>query len=76
MVHEILVLMAYEQKHPLSYNVTSGSEITPCNKMDKPLVVYRFYGKGYDVHINVAYIKWQIITFYGRIRFQINLNVI
>ena len=21
---------------------TSGSEITPCNKIDKPLVVYRF----------------------------------
>ena len=22
----------------------SGSEITPCNKIDKPLVVYRFSG--------------------------------
>ena len=29
----------------LSYDVTSGSEITPCNKIDKPLVVYRFSGK-------------------------------
>ena len=28
----------------LSYDVASGSEITPCNKIDKPLVVYRFYG--------------------------------
>ena len=28
----------------LSYDVTSGSEITPCNKIDKPLVVYRFTG--------------------------------
>ena len=27
-----------------SYDVASGSEITPCNKMDKPLVVYRFTG--------------------------------
>ena len=26
----------------LSYDVTSGSEITPCIKIDKPLVVYRF----------------------------------
>ena len=26
----------------LSYDVASGSEITPCNKIDKPLVVYRF----------------------------------
>ena len=26
----------------LSYDVASGSEITPCNKIDTPLVVYRF----------------------------------
>ena len=30
--------------HFLSYDVPSGSEITPCNKIDKPLVVYRFMG--------------------------------
>ena len=28
----------------LSYDVAFGSEITPCNKIDKPLVVYRFSG--------------------------------
>ena len=28
----------------LSYDVASGSEITPCNKIDNPLVVYRFTG--------------------------------
>ena len=28
----------------LSYDVTSGSEIIPCNKIDKLLVVYRFTG--------------------------------
>ena len=28
----------------LSYDVAPGSEITPCNKIDKPLVVYRFTG--------------------------------
>ena len=28
----------------LSYDVVSGSEITPCNKIDKPLVVYIFSG--------------------------------
>ena len=28
----------------LSYGVTSGSEITPCNKINKPLVVYRSWG--------------------------------
>ena len=26
----------------LSYDVAPGSEITPCNKIDKPPVVYRF----------------------------------
>ena len=29
-------------KHVLSYDVASGSEITPYIKIDKPLVVYRF----------------------------------
>ena len=28
----------------LSYDVASESEIAPCNKIDKPLVVYRFTG--------------------------------
>ena len=28
----------------LSYDDASGSEITPCNKICKPLVVYRFTG--------------------------------
>ena len=28
----------------LSYDVASGSEITPCNKICKPLVVYRLTG--------------------------------
>ena len=28
----------------LSYDVAPESEITPCNKIDKPLVVYRFKG--------------------------------
>ena len=28
----------------LSYKVASGSEIMSCNKIDKPLVFYRFTG--------------------------------
>ena len=32
-------------KYSLSYDVTSGSEIMPCNKIDNPLVVYRFLGE-------------------------------
>ena len=31
-------------KSVLSYDLTSGSEIMPCNEIDKPLVVYRFSG--------------------------------
>ena len=31
-------------KDTLSYDVTSESEITPCIKIDKRLVVYRFSG--------------------------------
>ena len=30
--------------YSLSYEVASGSEIMPCNKIDKPLVVYRSSG--------------------------------
>ena len=32
----------------LSYDVASGSEITPCNKIDQPLVVYIFFYKLYN----------------------------
>ena len=35
---------ATQHKPYLSYDIASGSEITPCNKIDKPLVVYRFTG--------------------------------
>ena len=28
----------------LSYDIASGNEIRPCNKIDKPIVVYRFSG--------------------------------
>ena len=31
-------------KYYLSYEVASGSEIMLCNKINKPLVVYRFTG--------------------------------
>ena len=44
----------------LSFDVASGSEITSCNKIDKPRVVYRFFGKRYDVHYNVAYIMTKL----------------
>ena len=38
--------------------------IMSCNKINKLLVVYRFPGKRYDVHNNVAYINDKIIMFF------------
>ena len=35
----------------LSHDVASGNDITPCIKVDKPLVVYIWN----DIHNNVAY---------------------
>ena len=35
--------LAHSKYFILLYDVTSGSEM-PCNKIDKPLVVYRFSG--------------------------------
>ena len=35
--------LGYNQKNNLSHDAASGSAITPCNKIDKLLVVYRFY---------------------------------
>ena len=52
------IMYVYHKKHGvkkcLSYDVASWSEITPCNKIDKPLVVYRFCDARYDVHYNFA----------------------
>ena len=42
--HVIFMMMLHYMS--LSYDVASGSEIRPCNKIDKPLVVYRFSGNG------------------------------
>ena len=46
-----------EPRKLLSYDVSSGSEITPCNKIDKPLVVYRFSG---NVMTNVVHIMTKL----------------
>ena len=43
MVSPEIILVIIPKIH-LLYDVASGSEITPCNKIDKPLVVYRFTG--------------------------------
>ena len=37
----------------LSHDVVSGSEIMPCNKIDKPVVAYRLWGKVMYLYNNV-----------------------
>ena len=40
--NKITKIHQWMTKQMLSYDVASGSEITSCNKIDKPLVVYNF----------------------------------
>ena len=40
----VVTIQVYDNLLHLSYDVLSGSEITPCNKIDKPLVVFGFSG--------------------------------
>ena len=53
----------------LSYHVASESEITPCIKIEQ------IFGKGHDVHSNVAYIITNNHFFKQKMGFQSNLNV-
>ena len=47
----------------LSYDVASGSEITLCNKICKPLVVYRFSGNVMTSITTLRVHNAKIITF-------------
>ena len=59
----------------LSHDVASGSEITPCNKIDKPLVVYRFTGNVMTSIITLRK-RWQNLdVFTPKKRFLISYNV-
>ena len=44
----------------LSYAIASGSEITPCNKIEKTNSGLQFYGKRYDVYNNAVYIMTKL----------------
>ena len=60
----------------LSYDIASGSEITPCNKIDKPLVVYRC---SENVMKSKTTMRTKLTTLYflkAEMRFQSYLNVI
>ena len=51
----------------LSYDVAaSGSEITPCNKICKPLVVYRFSGNVMTSITTSSTLGQNYNVFYGR----------
>ena len=52
----ILYILYCGQYFSLSYDVASGNEIRSCNKIGKPLVVYRFTGNVMtnDIHENLC----------------------
>ena len=56
----LLHLVIFDRSYKyLSYDVASESDITPCNKINTPLVVYRFTGNvmtSIMSNFNVAYI--------------------
>ena len=59
----------------LYHDVASGSEITPCNKIGKPLAVYRFTGN-FMTSIITLRKKWQNLdVFVPKILFLISYNV-
>ena len=68
-----MVLLGMQNKC-LSHDVASGFDITPCNKIDKLLVVYRFSNLHNDVHFNVAKKMTKSLRFQAK-RFLCNFNV-
>ena len=60
----------------LSYDIASESEITPCIKNYKLLVLYRFYGKRYEMTLLMSNIWQNPNVFTPKYDFKIILNVI
>ena len=48
------------QEFSLSDDIAFGSDITPCNKSDKPLSGLQILRKRYDINNNVAYIMTKL----------------
>ena len=57
----------------LSHDVVSGTDITMCNKIDKPLVVNRFYGNVMTSIITLRKRGQNVDVFTPQMRFLINL---
>ena len=59
----------------LSHDVVSGSDIMPCNKIDKPLVVYRFSGNVTASIIRLRKIRQNLDVFTPKMQFLSIFNV-
>ena len=64
-------LLHFFFKNVFLYDLASQSKITPCNKIDKPLVVYRFSG---NVMTSITTLHYNI--FKTEMRLQSDLNII
>ena len=53
----------------LSHDIASGSDITTCNKIDKPLVVYRFAGNVMTSIITLRKIRENLEVFTPKMQF-------
>ena len=60
----------------LSYDFPSESEITTCNNIDKPLVVYIFTGNVMTPITMLRTLRQNDEVFTSEMRFKSNLNVI
>ena len=52
----------------LSYDASSRSEITSCIKIDKLLVVYRFFGKRYEIMLLTSGHAPVLLNFLNQLR--------
>ena len=67
--------MNFVNKNTLSHDFASGSDIKLCNKIDKPLVVYRFSGNVMTSIITLRKRLPNIDIFMPKMQFLINFNV-
>ena len=56
---------------PLSHDVASRSDITPCNKINKPLVVYSFSGNIMTSIITLRRIRENLDVFTPKMQLSI-----
>ena len=62
-------------EHYLSHDIASGSDITPCNKINKPLVVYRFSENVMTSILTLHKIRENLDVFTPKMQFLSIFNV-